>query len=911
MSNKKREEREARFKAFGENFRAKLIGIDTVEEARGDKMCLDTMGKLKALVKTAGEHKQQIIVNVSLEGIKIIDLKSLANLHTHDVIKISFISRDPTDKRAFGYIYGEAGNHKFYAIKTQNQADELVIALKDLFEIVLSNKQKEVEEQKKRMEESTVYLEPSYDNPLGSPTSKAPAEENVYSESPITLTTAEPQETAISSLVSLENEVSNLQMGITAMEQLDLNSPDADPFSPGAVLTSSTTADPFAPATSPPLQPPPPLRPPQAVPRAAPRQAPAPVVPPAAAPVQPAPSADLFGEVQVQTAPAGSAKPSDDLFKEFKDTFTAPPQPAAAPASTNPFGGGMGGFGVSQPGMGGGFQQQPFSQAGMGMGQAPMGMGQPAMGFGQAPMGMGQAPMGMGQAPIGQAPMGMQQQPQQRQDLFGSTATTTSNSFDAFTLQPQQVHPKPVEKNGQAKKPDPFGSIGLLGQGPETKDPKKKDPFAGFKMAKPGEVKVPEFNPGAAPNNNTASGNLPPVSLDLTKTFDITDDFSLPSPQGPPPPLPVEILSHGISLKFDDVVEVPPPPPRRSRSSLSASEGTSPLPIPPRVKSHSFAAPNLSVDSAGDQLRTTPVTANLITAPSLTRNPSSLPSNLASLDIDNNLHGNDEAAISDLASTHSNSTGNLSSPGREQSPPVIHNLTTDNAIPTPHTSLASPTGTTGTMALSNSLPSQSPQSSCHNTATSSMGVSIAKNIHSSRMASRLDAPLSDNVIDILSSSAPVPDSFLMHRQAHHHMTTSSSNPSLSKLAAVPIIPVADDPFADDPFLRGSPTVKKVFVLPPQAGPQVETVSNPTSIMASSSASFSSPSSSSLSSTTYHRTFATVNTTHQSNGSNDISGVRTDPFGLGDVNIGQKPADSQPLFDDSPFGAFDFGNPSNK
>ena len=64
----------------------------------------------------------------------------------------------------------------------ETQADELVLALKDLFEIVLANKQKEMEEQKKRMEETTVYLQPSYDNPLGSAAPKT-AEENVYSVS--------------------------------------------------------------------------------------------------------------------------------------------------------------------------------------------------------------------------------------------------------------------------------------------------------------------------------------------------------------------------------------------------------------------------------------------------------------------------------------------------------------------------------------------------------------------------------------------------------------------------------------------------------------------------------------------------------------------------------------------------------
>ena len=55
---------------------AKIIGIDTVPEPRGDKMCQETIQKLKAVVKISGEHKQRIIVNVSLEGLKILDEKS-------------------------------------------------------------------------------------------------------------------------------------------------------------------------------------------------------------------------------------------------------------------------------------------------------------------------------------------------------------------------------------------------------------------------------------------------------------------------------------------------------------------------------------------------------------------------------------------------------------------------------------------------------------------------------------------------------------------------------------------------------------------------------------------------------------------------------------------------------------------
>ena len=66
----------SRFLGEGVSFKAKLIGILEVSEARGDRMCQEALADLKMAIRAAGEHKQRITINIAIDGLRLRDEKT-------------------------------------------------------------------------------------------------------------------------------------------------------------------------------------------------------------------------------------------------------------------------------------------------------------------------------------------------------------------------------------------------------------------------------------------------------------------------------------------------------------------------------------------------------------------------------------------------------------------------------------------------------------------------------------------------------------------------------------------------------------------------------------------------------------------------------------------------------------------
>ncbi|KAF5280274.1 hypothetical protein FQR65_LT03082 [Abscondita terminalis] len=227
----------SRFLGEGVSFKAKLIGILEVSEARGDRMCQEALSDLKMAIRAAGEHKQRITINIAIDGLRLRDEKTGDSLYHHPVHKISFIAQDMTDSRAFGYIFGSPDTgHRFFGIKTDKAASQVVIAMRDLFQVVFALKKKEIELAKQHLDKnryasSSIFSETSVSNAkiLTQDSSTKTSSECKSG----TTTEAKLDTPAVADLVDLELELNSLQQGITQMERITPSDPFGskdDPF---------------------------------------------------------------------------------------------------------------------------------------------------------------------------------------------------------------------------------------------------------------------------------------------------------------------------------------------------------------------------------------------------------------------------------------------------------------------------------------------------------------------------------------------------------------------------------------------------------------------------------------------------------------------------------------------------------
>ncbi|XP_074492113.1 disabled homolog 1 isoform X8 [Sebastes fasciatus] len=238
-----------RFKGDGVRYKAKLIGLDEVTAARGDKLCQDSMMKLKGIAagaRSKGDHKQKVFLTVSFGGIKIFDEKSGVLQHHHAVHEISYIAKDITDHRAFGYVCGKEGNHRFVAIKTAQSAEPVILDLRDLFQLIYEIKQREEMEKKAQKDkqcEQAVYQNGHQNSPHHHHHHhQQHHQQHHHSHDQPLQQEQQPQQPAVADLIDLDLDV--VTQNINQLEIFGDMSTPPDITSPSTPASPANTLDP-------------------------------------------------------------------------------------------------------------------------------------------------------------------------------------------------------------------------------------------------------------------------------------------------------------------------------------------------------------------------------------------------------------------------------------------------------------------------------------------------------------------------------------------------------------------------------------------------------------------------------------------------------------------------------------------
>lgn len=171
---------------------------------------------------------------MTIDGLRLRDEKTGDSLYHHPVHKISFIAQDMTDSRAFGYIFGSPDSgHRFFGIKTDKAASQVVLAMRDLFQVVFELKKKEIELARQHIQHKITQHEHqvaiaaltnknSNSNEVSSYAGRNAGIETVGIGNVATGGKSDKSPVSVADLVDLEQELSSIQRGITQMDSQEV-----------------------------------------------------------------------------------------------------------------------------------------------------------------------------------------------------------------------------------------------------------------------------------------------------------------------------------------------------------------------------------------------------------------------------------------------------------------------------------------------------------------------------------------------------------------------------------------------------------------------------------------------------------------------------------------------------------------
>ncbi|XP_077393241.1 PTB domain-containing engulfment adapter protein 1-like isoform X3 [Festucalex cinctus] len=119
-------------------YNAKFLGNTEVEAPKGTEVVKDAVRKLKRHIKKSeGQKTPKVELQISIYGVKILDLKTKDVQHNCQLHRISFCADDKTDKRIFTFICkdSESNKHLCYVFDSEKCAEEITLTIGQAFDL--------------------------------------------------------------------------------------------------------------------------------------------------------------------------------------------------------------------------------------------------------------------------------------------------------------------------------------------------------------------------------------------------------------------------------------------------------------------------------------------------------------------------------------------------------------------------------------------------------------------------------------------------------------------------------------------------------------------------------------------------------------------------------------------------------